>query len=147
MTYKVDLQVVTSGGQEIPADLKEYADHHGITYNIAQSGDDRSIVTFEAQDRESLENLIKDSYAPDNESERGQFLSQIQGEDTDGDNAPGADGESYLTYGTPEPRSDLDRNKPAPGQPDTQLEEAEAAKAGQDNQKVDQDKDEDQSQK
>jgi len=156
MTYKVDLQVVTSGSDTLPANLEEYADKHDISYEVAQSGSDRSIVTFEAESRDQLESLITQAYAPDNESERGQFLSQIRGEGNE--SGEHADGESYLTYGTPEPRSDMDIHKPAPGQPDTQLEEAQRAQRGgevdhseaetdEDQDQVDQSTDTDQSDK
>lgn len=128
MTYKVDLQVVTSGGQDLPSGLKEYVDSHDISYEIAQSGSDRSIVTFEAQSHDQLVDMIEQAYAPDNESERSQFVAQIRGESNE--SGEHADGESYLTYGTPEPRSDMDIHKPAPGQPDTQLEEAQRAQRG-----------------
>lgn len=125
MTYKVTLEVVTSGSYDLPKDLAEFADSHGITYEVPDGEGDRAQVTFESEDKQALVDMIKQSYAPEKESEHHQFIDQIQGD------APHADGESYLTYGTPEPRSDMDIHKPAEGEPDTQLEQAKAQQAGQ----------------
>ncbi|QQO90401.1 hypothetical protein pEaSNUABM5_00259 [Erwinia phage pEa_SNUABM_5] len=96
MSYKVELSVVTSGGNELPADLKEFADAHGITYEVTDAGSDRSVVTFESQGRDQLEDMIRQSYAPSKETEWSQFISQIHAEGVD------AGQESFLTQGTRE---------------------------------------------
>lgn len=126
MSYKVQLQVVTSGTSKLPQGLEEYADKHDISYDLKDGDGNNSFVTFEAQDRQSLEDMIKQAYSPDDEGMHQQYIEKIEGDGTE------SDGESYLTYGTPEPRSEMDIHKPAEGEPDTQLEEAKAAQSGQD---------------
>ena len=128
MTSKVELDVVLDDSQDIPQNLKEYADKHDVDYDVHAGDNNRGRVIFEADSRETLEGLIKYGYAPDRESEHQQYIDQIQGDDANGGHA---EGESYLTVGTPEPRSDMDIHKPAPGEPDTQLEEAKAQQSGQ----------------
>lgn len=96
MSYKVELPVLTSGSNELPDDLKAFADAHGITYEVTDSGSDRSVVTFESQGRDQLEDMIRQAYAPSKDTEWSQFISQIHAEGVD------AGQESFLTQGTRE---------------------------------------------